>query len=122
MLRDIILGINPPAVFLNYHMLLIAMAVAIIVFVIAYINRETFVHFKEKTEQINNFFDALGLAAFTIAGADVGYTYGFSDNGFIIVAIGVITGIGGGIIRDILADTAPYVFKKHIYAMRINMI
>ena len=95
-------------------MLLIAMVVSIVVFIIAYINRGTFEHFKEKTEQVNNFFDALGLAAFTVAGADIGITYGFSDNGFIIVAIGMITEIGGGIIRDILADTAPYVFKKHI--------
>ena len=42
---------------------------------------------------------------------------GFSDNAFIIVFMGMLTGVGGGIFRDILIDTTPYVLKKHIYAI-----
>lgn len=83
----------------------------------AYINRRRFDVFKEKIEYVNNFFDAIGLAAFTIIGSEVCYKNGFSNNCFIITVIGMITGIGGGIYRDILTDSTPYIFKKCIYAI-----
>ncbi len=115
--RDLLLGINPPAIFNNFSIFLGAMITSIVVFIIAYINRKRFNVFREKIEYINNFFDAIGLAAFTIIGSEVGCTHGFSDNCFIIIAIGMITGAGGGILRDILIDSTPYVFKKRIYAV-----
>lgn len=115
--RDLLIGNIPPAIFANFHICCLAMIVSVVVFVIAYINRNKFSAFRAKIEIINNIFDALGLAAFSVAGAEVGYTCGFADNGFIIVVIGMITGVGGGIFRDILTDTTPYVFKKHIYAL-----
>lgn len=115
--RDLLLGITPPSIFNNLSMFLLAMMTTIIVFIVAYINRKRFNALRTKTEHINNFFDALGLAVFTVIGAEVGFINGFSDNGFIIVVIGMITGIGGGIFRDILTDTTPYVFKKHVYAV-----
>ncbi len=115
--RDLLIGNIPPAIFTNFQICSIAMVVSVAVFVISYINRKKFNDFKTKTEYINNIFDALGLAAFSVTGAEMGYIHGFSDNGFIIVAIGMITGVGGGIFRDILTDTTPYVFKKHIYAV-----
>ncbi len=116
-LRDILLGINPPAIFNNLPVFLIALITTVIVFIIAYINRKRFNVFRMKIEYANNFFDAIGLAAFSVIGSEVGYLNGFSGNGFIIIVIGMITGIGGGIFRDILTDTTPYVFKKHIYAI-----
>jgi len=70
-----------------------------------------------KIEHVNNFFDAVGLAAFSVTGAEIGYKVGYSDNPLVIVIVGMVTGIGGGIMRDILIDTTPYVFKKHIYAL-----
>ena len=115
--RDLLLGINPPAIFNNLPIFLIAMVTTVIVFIIAYIYRKSFNTFRMKIEYINNFFDAIGLAAFTVIGSEVGYINEFSHNGFIIIVIGMITGVGGGIFRDILIDTTPYVFKKHIYAL-----
>ena len=50
-------------------------------------------------------------------GTEVAFVFGFSDNMFLAVTLGVLTGIGGGIFRDILTDTTPFVFKKHIYAL-----
>ena len=41
---------------------------------------------------------------------------GYGDYHFLIIFLGVITGIGGGILRDIMAGETPYVLKKHIYA------
>ena len=115
--RDIILGINPPAIFGDFSLFLLAMIVAVVVFVIAYIYRKTFSSLKPKIEYINNVFDAIGLSAFVVIGSEIGCVNGFSDNGFVIVFVGMITGVGGGIFRDILIDTTPYIFKKHIYAL-----
>lgn len=115
--RDMLLGVNPPAIFLSFPIFLLAMLVAVLTFAIAYICKEKFSFFKAKTETVNNVFDAIGLAAFVVIGSEVACFNGFLNNGFIIVFSGMITGIGGGIFRDVLIDTTPYVFKKHVYAI-----
>lgn len=115
--RDLLLGVHPPSIFNNFPVFLVAMLTAFAVFIVAYINRKRFAAFKTQVEYVNNFFDALGLAAFTVIGAEAGCGNGFADNSFIIIVIGLLTGIGGGIFRDILIDTTPYVFKKHVYAL-----
>ncbi len=116
-LRDLLLGIHPPFIFTNSHFCIMAMVVAILVFLIAYFRRSQFQEFRHRIEVINNVFDAFGLGAFTVTGAAVAYAAGHGDNGFLVVAIGMITAVGGGIFRDILTNSTPYVFKKHIYAL-----
>ncbi len=116
-MRDLILGVNPPSVFDSYHMCALAALVSVIVFVISYSRRHKFTSFRHRIEHINNLFDALGLAAFSVIGSEIAFANGFADNGFLVVMLGMITGVGGGIIRDVLTDTTPYVFKKHVYAL-----
>lgn len=116
-LRDLILGITPPAIFNNLPVFMLALVVAVLTFIVAYIFRNEFDDFKIRIERINNVFDAVGLSAFVVMGSEVACTNGFIDNGFIVVFCGMVTGVGGGIFRDILIDTTPYVFKKHVYAM-----
>jgi uncharacterized membrane protein YeiH len=60
------------------------------------------------------FLDALGLAAFTVLGASVGADAGL--NAFGIVMLAAITGVGGGMIRDLLAGEVPLVLKADFYA------
>lgn len=114
--RDLLIGKIPPAVFLNFYLFIIAVVTSIIVFVITYINRHKFNTLEGTIEYVNNFFDAIGLAAFSIMGTEVSFAENFSDNMFFSVTLGMLTGIGGGIFRDILTDTTPFVLKKHIYA------
>ena len=116
-LRDIILGIYPPAIFSQLSIFLLAVTVAILTFIVAYIFRKRFVLLKTKFEYINNIFDAIGLAAFVVIGCETACVHGFLNSGFVVVFCGMITGVGGGIFRDVLIDTTPYVFKKHIYAI-----
>lgn len=116
-LRDMLLGINPPAIFENFPVFLIAVAVALLVFILAFVFRKKFSDFKTKIEHVNNVFDAIGLSAFVVIGSEVACINGFSDNGFVVVFSGMITGVGGGIFRDVLIDTTPYIFKKHVYAL-----
>lgn len=116
-LRDLLLGINPPEIFNNFSVFFLALTVAVLVFIISYVCKKSFNSFKTKIERINNVFDAIGLAAFVVIGSEAACSKGYLDNGFIIVFMGMITGVGGGIFRDILIDTTPYIFKKHIYAI-----
>lgn len=115
--RDLLLGINPPAIFSNFIIFFLAIVVALLTFVIAYILKKKFNIFKAKIEIINNIFDAIGLAAFVVIGSEIACSNSFMNNGLTIVFSGMITGIGGGIFRDVLIDTTPYIFKKHIYAI-----
>ncbi|WOT04364.1 trimeric intracellular cation channel family protein [Shewanella youngdeokensis] len=58
--------------------------------------------------------DALGLALFTIIGADKALSLELS--GMVAVVMGLITGVGGGIIRDLLCQQVPMVLRTEIYA------
>ncbi|WP_142413812.1 trimeric intracellular cation channel family protein [Hathewaya massiliensis] len=61
-------------------------------------------------------FDAIGLGAFTAVGANLAY-YHKSSNMFLVACMGLITGVGGGILRDTFVQDTPMVFKKDIYAV-----
>lgn len=58
--------------------------------------------------------DAIGLAAFTILGCDIGMTV--STSPVIVVLSGVLTGIGGGMLRDLLCGQVPLVLRREMYA------
>ena len=58
--------------------------------------------------------DALGLAVFVVIGADKALTYGAEP--VVAVMMGVLTGCGGGAIRDVLADEIPNVLRNEVYA------
>ncbi len=115
--RDILLGKTPPAYFEGYLNFILATAAAITVFIAAYILRKKFFDMSEKIERINNIFDALGLAAFSVAGVECAFLSGHGENLLFSVVLGMLTGVGGGILRDVLTSNTPYVLKKHVYAL-----
>ncbi len=116
-IRDMMLGITPPAVFSHLYILGCAMAAALVVFVIAYINRSHYHTLHDRLEAVNNIFDAVGLASFSVMGTETAISHGVGDNIVLTIFIGMLTGVGGGILRDVMTDSTPYVFKKHIYAL-----
>ncbi len=117
MLRDITLGILPPKMFRDPTYVVIATITALIVFLIAYLSKDTYQKNSALLDSINNIFDALGLGIFVVIGVQTAIDYGFIDNGFLVIFIGVITGIGGGFMRDIIVQEIPSVLTKHIYAL-----
>ena len=117
MVRDVLIGKVPPSVFSNSIIIIIAAITSILVFVVSYINRTHFSKFSHRIESINNIFDALGLSLFTILGTETVCAAGFHDKAIFCILMGMITGVGGGIFRDVLADKTPYVLKKHVYAL-----
>ena len=69
-----------------------------------------------KLAKMLQFFDAVGLGAFTAIGAEVAVRTGLYQ-WFVVVTLAVLTGTGGGLIRDVFAREIPYVFRKEVYAM-----
>ena len=60
--------------------------------------------------------DAVGLGIFTVVGVNAGIQQGHGDNTFLLIFTGTVTGVGGGLLRDIMAGVPPYIFVRHIYA------
>ena len=116
-LRDILIGAVPPAIFSNLHIVLVAVGASLIAFLLAYLSKKHFDDIVVRIERVGNLFDAIGLAAFSVMGTEVAFTHGLSDNIALTVLLGMLTGVGGGMIRDVLTNTTPYIFKKHIYAL-----
>lgn len=117
MLRDILLGIAPPQVFSKPLVLILALLTTLIVFTISYFNAKKFKDLREKIERMNLVFDALGLASFSVTGVEVACSAGACENAVLAITLGVITAVGGGVLRDVLVNEKPYVLTKHIYAL-----
>ena len=115
--RDILIGHLPPTMFSDYRYVLAAVVTSVVVFVVAYILRDLYRRSESTVDAVNNIFDALGLGIFTVMGAKVAIESGFTVNGILVVCLAVITGVGGGIIRDIMLKEIPFVLKKRIYAV-----
>ncbi len=116
-IRDIIIGEIPPTIFFRVHILMIAVVASVLVFILAYFKREKFDEIRGRVEHINNIFDAIGLATFTIIGTEISFATSLFENVFLSITLGVLSGVGGGVLRDILTETPPYIFKKHVYAL-----
>lgn len=114
-LRDVLLGRTPPAIFSDPLTVAVAAAAAVLVFIPA-VRRQLL-----KTPRIYDMTmrltDSLGLGIFTVIGAQTACTALGHANWFTIAFLGTITGVGGGVLRDVLAGDLPYIFRKHIYAV-----
>ena len=117
--RDIVMGNFPPQMFINPFYVIVAAIVANIVFSIMYFRKgvpEKFAGIYEKGLFI---FDTVGLAAFMVDGVMIGSNFGYDDNLFLLVFLGFITGVGGGVLRDVLSIQMPAIFVKHVYALPV---
>ena len=60
--------------------------------------------------------DSIGLGIFTAVGVVTGIHQGYPENTFLLTFLGTVTGVGGGLMRDVMAGVPPYIFVKHVYA------
>ncbi|MGE4500160.1 MAG: trimeric intracellular cation channel family protein [Hydrogenovibrio sp.] len=73
-----------------------------------------YARFRSLPTRLLLFLDALGLAVFSVIGAQKAMALGLSDP--IVIMTGVMTGVVGGVIRDVLMGEVPLIFRKEIYA------
>lgn len=117
MIRDIVLGIIPPNVFTNPVYALVATITSCLVFLVFYWKRQLLEgHMRLTYDRVMLVMDSIGLGIFTVVGVNTGIRSGYMDNAFLLVFLGTITGVGGGLMRDMMAGVPPYIFVKHIYA------
>ncbi|MDF2633932.1 MAG: putative protein family [Pelosinus sp.] len=106
--RDVLIGINPPTAFVYPLFTIISLLTAIIVCVgYEWIN---------KFNNVILICDAVGLGAFTAAGANMSFIYEYHRL-FITVTMAVLSGVGGGLIRDMFVREIPFIFQKEVYAV-----
>lgn len=115
--RDIIIGHLPPASFRDPANALLALTTALIAFFVGMLlsNRKTSLH-SALWNQVLLLSDAFGLGAFTVLGIQGVQAQTDYEGTAILLFVGVITGVGGGLLRDIFAGNVPYIFRKHVYA------
>ena len=64
-----------------------------------------------------NLLDAVGLGIFSVVGVQTAIGAGHAGNAFLCLFMAMTTGVGGGVLRDVLSVTTPAVLKKRIYAV-----
>lgn len=117
MLRDLLLGNVPPGLFFHPVYVLVAFLTVLVLFLLVRLNQHVLeAPYITIYEKMMNIVDAVGLAAFTVTGVDTAVLAGYGDYWFLTVFLGVLTGVGGGLLRDIMAGNIPFILKKHVYA------
>ncbi|ONI69424.1 hypothetical protein BWI15_22850 [Kribbella sp. ALI-6-A] len=105
-LRDVLIGATPPAALQDWRYLVVPVTAGLVTF---------FLHPRiGRVERLVNIFDAAGLALFCVTGAVKAIDYGLSP--LPAALLGTISGIGGGVVRDVLSGRVPVVLRSEIYA------
>lgn len=114
--RDVLLGQFPPNMFRNG--IYVAVATATVVFWLWMACKKGALprrHFHQLT-QVMDISDSIGLGVFAVVGSQTAIRLGYGDNWFLVIFVGVLTGVGGGLMRDVMANMMPMIFRKRIYA------
>ncbi|MBK3568878.1 MULTISPECIES: trimeric intracellular cation channel family protein [unclassified Streptomyces] len=107
--RDVIIGAVPPAAFTDLGYFITPLFAALLVF---------FLHpHVERIQAGVNVFDAAGLGLFCVSGTVKAYDYGLSLTSS--AALGLATAVGGGVLRDVLANETPSLLRwdRDLYAV-----
>lgn len=105
-IRDVLIGATPPAALADWRYLLVPVAAGLLTF--------AFHPTIGRLERVVTLFDAFGLALFCVTGALKAVEYGLGP--LPAALMGMVTGIGGGILRDVLAGRVPIIFEGVLYA------
>jgi uncharacterized membrane protein YeiH len=105
-LRDVLIDATPPAALADWRYLLVPVAAGLLTFRLH--------PAVSRMERTVNVFDAFGLGLFCVTGALKAVSYGLGPVPAMLM--GVVTGLGGGMARDVLAQRLPIVFRGELYA------
>ncbi len=105
--RDVLIGASPPAALNSWIYLMAPVAAGLLTF--------WFHGPLGRVERVVSVFDAFGLSLFCVTGALKAVSFGLDP--LAAALMGMVTGIGGGMIRDVLAGRPPVVFSTELYAI-----
>ena len=120
--RDICVGQIPPSSLKSpFYIIISSLASCVSMLVALYLknrrNNLSIIKVSQLYHSVLILSDAIGLGIFTVVGIDSGIAKGYSHNLFLILFLGVVTGVGGGLIRDVIANQVPMIFRENIYAV-----
>lgn len=116
-MRDVVLGIVPPSMFTNRIFIPVGLITSFYTFLAIRWNQHIIPLLPEgRFELVLNFTDAIGLGLFTVLGVNAAVNAGYRDYHMFVIFLGMLTGVGGGMLRDIFAGLTPAILRKHIYA------
>ena len=121
-IRDITIGRNPPAFFrdLKYQVLL-GVCVALLVFTLAKLFQKHYIKHEQAVLDVNNYIDALAIGIFSVSGVQTCREFFALNNqraGFLLCAtLGMMSAVGGGMIRDLILRDIPFILRKRVYAL-----
>ena len=114
-IRDLVLGNTPPQAFKNPIFALAAIGTAILAFLPPV--HHLFAKFPKAYTMMMLITDSIGLGVFTVVGVETALEHYPESGLFLLVFVGTVTGVGGGVLRDLLAAEEPYILaKRHLYA------
>lgn len=116
MVRDVLAGVTPPVALTEPTDLLLSVATAVIVscvYAAVSIDRKQ----RHTMTMLYELSDTIGLASFTVTGTLRGLTLGTGDPYVFPMMLGVITAVGGGMLRDLMAQRVPVVLRMDVYAV-----
>ena len=116
--RDLVLGVTPPVTFQNPVYTLTAAAVSVLMFLPhmrARIGRHEPVF-----DRLLLVMDAVGLGVFTVVGVQCAYQQSEDYTLFLLIFVGLITGVGGGVLRDVFSGERPYIFRAALLRLRVD--
>ncbi|MFA5683507.1 MAG: TRIC cation channel family protein [Lysobacteraceae bacterium] len=106
-LRDVLLPATPPVALVDWRYAAVSAFAGVLTFYNAAV--------VEKLRNPVQFFDAVGLGLFAVLGAGKAITYGMGPMG--AVMLGVLSGVGGGVVRDLLVAQIPAILLRELYAV-----
>jgi uncharacterized membrane protein YeiH len=113
-IRDLILGNTPPATFQDPIYAAVALVSAAVLFLPQV--RRVLMWDQALYDLVLLILDTAGLGIFTVMGIRIAWNCLAQPTMFLLVFVGVVTGVGGGVMRDVMAGDTPYIFVKHVYA------
>ena len=113
-IRDLLLGITPPGTFQDPIYAVVALLTSLVLFLPRI--RRLLMWDQQLYDLVLLTMDSAGLGIFTVSGIRIAYQAAPHPSLFLLVFVGVVTGVGGGVLRDVMAGDTPYIFVKHVYA------
>jgi len=105
-IRDVVLGQTPPSAIIDPSYIIVTTMTGFSILLLY--------RYVKNLLRLFLTFDAFGLGIFSLLGANIAYSM-FGLNLIIMMFAGIITAVGGGILRDILVGEIPLVFRKELY-------
>ena len=117
-MRDLCISSEPPRFFTMYTEIAVSLVTALVVFFVARHFKEKYLAKEGALLAVDNVFDAIGIGVFSVIGTEIALDAGYTAP-ILAILMGTVSGVGGGVVRDVLVRDIPFLLKKRIYLLAV---